>query len=112
DWDIVLKRLKSVQEEIDDIDQTVRLVVSKRFNLTQTASFTNNIPYCNHYLNAIEFNENAQKKPSKRFAKVKNKDVHYQWIVKKLINEANLFALIEEARSRLQGEDLINTLKN
>jgi hypothetical protein len=111
-WDIVLKRLKSVQEEIDTIDQTVRLVATKRFNLTQTASFTNNIPYCDHYLNAIEFNEHAQKKPSKRFAKIKNKQVHYQWIVKKLVSEANLFELIEEARSRWQGEDLINTLKN
>jgi hypothetical protein len=112
DWDIVLKRLKSVQEEIDPIDPIVRSVASRRFNLTQTACFTNHIPYGGRHLNAIEFNEHAQKKPSKRFAKVNSQDVHYQWIVNKTIDRTNLFYLIEEARSRWRGEDLTNTLKN
>lgn len=112
EWDIVLKRLKSVQEEIDYIDLRVRFVASKRFDLTQKACFTNNISYNNRLFNAIEFSEHAQKKPSKRFAKINRKKVHYQWIVSKIINEKNLFAFIEEARSRWQGEDLINTLKN
>lgn len=112
DWDIVLKRLKSVQEEIIPIDSSVRSVSFRRFNLTQVSCFTNEIPYSVHYLNAIDFHEHAEKKPSKRFAKVKSKDVHYQWIVSKIIDKTNLFGLVEEARSRWQGEDLINTLKN
>jgi len=112
DWDIVLKRLTSVQDQIDPIDSAVRFVASNRFDLTQMAYFTNHIPYHNHFLNAIEFNEHAEKKPSKRFAKVNEKVIHYQWIVNKKIDKTNLFALIEEARSRWQEEDLMNTLKN
>lgn len=111
-WSIVLKKLKSIQEEIDPIHLQKRSVVSTRFTLTQSACFTNHIPYGNTYLNAIEFREDAQKKPSKRFAKVNNKHVHYQWIVEKTIDKTNLFGLIEEARSRWQEEDLINSLKN
>jgi hypothetical protein len=111
-WDIVLKRFKSVQEEIDPIDLQVRSIASKRFNLTQIACFTNNIPCGNHLIHAIEFLEHAQKKPSKRFAKVNSKEVHYQWIVSHIVDKTHLFGLIEEARSRWQGEDLMNTLKN
>jgi hypothetical protein len=112
DWDIVLKRLKSVQEEIDPIDLNVRSIASKRFNLTQTACFTNGIPYGSHLLNAVDFYEHAQKKSSKRFAKINSKNVHYQWIVHKTVDKTSLFGLIEEARSRWQEEDLINTIKN
>jgi hypothetical protein len=111
-WDIVLKRLTSVQEAIDPIDLQVRSLATKRFLLTQTACWTNDIPYGKHLLNAIEFNEQAQKKPSKRFAKINHKSVHYQWILSKLVQSSSLFSLVEEARSRWRGEDLINTLKN
>lgn len=112
EWDVVLKRLKIVQEEIESIDSMVRSLATKRFFLTQTACFTENIAYGKYSLNAIEFKEHAQKKPSKRFAKVNSKDVHYQWIVSTLIQKATLFSKIEEARSRWNGEDLINSLKN
>lgn len=111
-YDIVLKKLKSVQEEIDSIDSEMCFDSSKRFNLIKTACFTNQIPYHNYHLNAIEFKEHAQKKPSKRFAKVQEKNVHYQWIVDEKIDKTNLFPLVEEARSRWQGEDLNNSLKN
>ena len=112
EWDIVLKRLKSVQEEIDPRDSQTRILASKRFTLTQTACFTNDIPYCGSSLNAIEFKEHAQKKPSKRFAKINSKDVHYQWIVSKKIDKTHLFNLIENARSRWRQEDSINSTKN
>jgi len=112
DWDIVLKRLKSVQEAIDSIDLRMRSLANRRFILTQTACFTNHIPYSKYSLNAIEFNEQAQKKPSKRFAKVTSKIVHYQWIVSKIIDSSSLFSQIDEARSRWRGEELVNTLKN
>lgn len=111
DWDIVLKRLKSVQGEIDFINPQVRLITTKRFILTQTAFFTNDISYMNHTLNAIEFEEHAEKKRAKRFAKINSKDVHYQWIVSKKINEANIFSLIKESRSRWWVEDFFNTAK-
>jgi hypothetical protein len=111
-WDIVLKRLKSVQEEIDSINLQVRSIASKRFHLNQAACFTNHIPYGHYSLNAIELSEHAQKKPSKRFAKVNSKDVHYQWLVDKIIDKTNLFDKVKEARSRWQEEDLMNSLKN
>src|SRR5829696_733041 len=69
-YSIVLKRLKSVQEEIDWITLKTRQISSRRFDLTQAACFTNHIPYLSSHLNAIDFKEHAEKKPSKRFAKV------------------------------------------
>lgn len=111
-WDIVLKRLKSVQEEIDSISSKVRLLANKRFNLTQTASFTNDIAYAGNIFTAIEFNEHSEKKPSKRFAKVISKDVHYQWIVSEKVDESNVFNKAEESRSRWSQEDFFNTAKN
>lgn len=112
DFDIVLKRLKSVQEALDPIDLKVRSLVTKRFFVSQTASFNNTISYGKHFLNAIEFNEHSTKKPSHRFAKILNKNVHYQWITSKIIDQNTLFSHTEEARSRWQEEDLFNTLKN
>jgi hypothetical protein len=112
DFAIVLKRLKSVQEALDPIDLKVRSLVSNRFFVSQAAYFTTDISYHNHSLHAIELNEHSEKKPSHRFAKILHKNVHYQWIFSKMIDQNTLFSQTEEARSRWQGEDLFNTLKN
>ena len=111
DFDIVLKRLKSVQEEIDTINSKVRLLANNCFNITQTAAFTNNISYGNTILNAIEFHEHSEKKTCRRFAKITSKDVNYQWIVSEKINESKVFEKAGECRSRWTEEDLFNSLK-
>jgi len=114
DFCIVLKRLSSVQEDFKNLpkQQQIRQVASHHFLLTQTTSFVNELVYRDNYLNVLEFHEYAQKKPSKRFAKLHQKHVHYQWIVSKIIKESNAFAYCQESRSRWWGEEMINTLKN
>jgi hypothetical protein len=114
DFSIVLKRLSSVKQDFEDLPklEKIREIASNRFFLTQTASFANQLAYCDHELNVIEFHEYAQKKSSKRFAKVYQKHVHYQWIVSQVVNESNVFHLSESSRFRWWGEDLFNSLKN
>jgi len=114
DYHIVLKRLSSVKADFNDLpkQEKVRQVASRRFFLTQTICFANAIAYHDHFLNVLEFHEYARKKPTKRFAKVHQKQVHYQWIISKIIEENHVFAFCEESRARWWGEDLINTIKN
>lgn len=114
DFSIVLKRLSSVKQDFKGLPkiEKVRQLVSNRFFLTQTACFANQLAYQNHELNVIEFNEYAQKKPTKRFAKIHQKQIHYQWIVSQMISETTVFNLCESSRSRWWGEDLFNSLKN
>ncbi len=114
DFSIVLKRLSSVKQDFKGLPkiEKIRHLASKRFFLTQTACFANQLAYQNHELNVIEFNEYAQKKPTKRFAKIHQKQVHYQWIVSQMIHEATVFNLCESSRSRWRGEDFFNSLKN
>ena len=112
---IVLKRLTSVKKDFEGLKtQTnikTRSVASTRFFITQTASYVNEIAYENHQLNVIEFDEYAQKKPTKRFAKVHQKHVHYQWLVDQKIKDATVFQQAEGGRSRWKQEDLFQTLK-
>ena len=112
---IVLKKLTSVKKDFEGLRTQVsaktRSVASKRFFITQTASYVNEIPYENHLLNIIEFDESAQKKPTKRFAKVHQKNVHYQWIVHQKIEEASIFKLAEGGRYRWKQEDFFQTIK-
>lgn len=112
EYSIVLKRLKSVQECLDTINKKTRKVAKGRFNCIQTASFTNDIPYAQHLLHSIEFDERAEKKPSSRFAKKTETQVHYQWIFSEKINEGSVFEKADEARKRWWQEDLFNSLKN
>ena len=112
---IVLKRLTSVKKDFKGLKTQIcaktRLVASQRFSIVQTASYVNDIPYEDHLLNVIEFDEYAQKKPTKRFAKIHQKHVHYQWIVDQKIKESTLFQQAEEGRYRWKQEDFIQTIK-
>lgn len=112
---IVLKRLTSVKKEFENLKaqapKKVRSVASKRFNIHQEASFVNEINYEDHSLNVIEFDEYAHKKPTKRFAKVIEKSIHYQWIIDRKIEEASVFKLAEGGRYRWKEEDLFQTIK-
>lgn len=116
DYTIVLKRLISVQEDFKGLIKKTRKkvceVTSKRFHLTQSVLYANQIPYKNYKLNVLEFEEQAKKKPTKRFAKVQSKIVHYQWLTSQIIKKANAFQTAKRARLRWNGEDLANTLKN
>jgi hypothetical protein len=63
-------------------------------------------------VNIIDLQETRQKKPSKRFAKIHQKQSHWQWIVASSLNQSNVVAQAKQARNRWKEEDLGNTLKN
>jgi hypothetical protein len=110
---IVLKRLASVKEDFHGLspEKKTRTIASRRFFLTQSVAFANELSYRKHTLNVLEFHEHAQKKPTKRFAKVHEKNVHYQWILSEKITEATAFNRAFDGRARWFQEDFFNTLK-
>ena len=87
---------------------------TKRFEVYQSIRFFNDLAPSSstHSLNILELDEFAKKKPSKRFAKVHEKQSHWQWIVYATLNPSNSIQRAAEARNRWQEEDLGNTLKN
>ena len=121
DYSIVLKRLTTVKDDFNSLpkddfnslpkDVHMRKIAPKRFFLTQTAQFANDMVYENHQFSVIDFTEYAQKKPNKRFAKVNYKQVHYQWMTSKKINASNIFKQAQASRNRWWEEDLFQTLK-
>jgi hypothetical protein len=115
-FSIVLKRLTSIQEDFKGLAKQTKKkvchITSQRFYKTQSTLYVNEVPYENHKLNILEFEEQAKKKPTKRFAKVQSKEVHYQWIIHQKIEEATVFQTAEHSRLRWRGEDLANTFKN
>ena len=110
---IVLKRLSSLKEDFKGLplDAKTRTISSKRFFINQTVTFANQLCYRKHELNVLEFHEYAQKKPTKRFAKIHQKQVHYQWLLSEKIKEATAFKKAGDGRSRWFVEDFINSIK-
>lgn len=84
---------------------------SKRFNIQQEIYFFNNIPYREHSLSIIQLDEHADKRPSKRFAKIQSKQTHWEWIVHKILTKENVGTIASKSRLRWREEDLFNTLQ-
>jgi hypothetical protein len=121
-YEIVRKEgnFPSLNEEIEGFKRSpdnpviIHQFATKRFEVYQTLRFFNDLTpsSSNFSLNILELDEFAQKKPSKRFAKVHQKQSHWQWIVYSTLNSSNAVQRAAEARHRWKEEDLGNTLKN
>ncbi|HEX4838897.1 MAG TPA: hypothetical protein VFU89_00465 [Rhabdochlamydiaceae bacterium] len=85
---------------------------NKRFNIHQVIHFFNDIPFKKHSLHVVELEETAQKKPSKRFAKVQFKKTHWEWLVHQNLNNANAAAVASNSRIRWKEENLFNDLQH
>lgn len=111
-----VKVLKTVGEDcrgLQTLSEPLQLdVESKRFNIHQTIRFFNDIPYRQHSLSIIQLDENAEKKPSKRFAKVTSKKTHWEWIVHQHLNATNAGGIAAGARIRWKEEDLFNDVQH
>lgn len=83
----------------------------KRFKIRQIIYFFNDIVYRQHNLSIIQLDEKAEKKPSKRFAKVKSKKTHWEWIVHQHLTSANVKEAAARSRIRWKQEDLFNDLQ-
>jgi hypothetical protein len=56
--------------------------------------------------------ETAEKKSSKRFAKVTSKKTHWEWIVHKQLNNANVGKIAAQSRIRWKEEEVFNDLQH
>jgi hypothetical protein len=122
DYDIVRKagNFSSLNEEIEGLKHStdtpliIHQFATKRFKVHQSIRFFNDLTPSSspHSLNILEVDEFAQKKPSKRFAKIHQKQSHWQWIICSTLNTSNAAHYAVEARHRWKEEDLGNTLKN
>ena len=83
----------------------------KRFNIQQKIAFFNDVGYRKHALSIIQVDEHAEKKPSKRFAKIQSKQTHWEWIVHQRLTKENVAASATRSRIRWKQEDLFNTLQ-
>jgi hypothetical protein len=84
----------------------------QQFRIYQTIHFFNDLPYKQHKLNVIQLNEEAIKKPSKRFAKITSKTSHWQWIISQRVAKANVVSQSNQCRLRWYEEDFFNTAEN
>jgi hypothetical protein len=122
DYQIVRKagNFPSLNEEINGLKRSgggpsiIHQFATRRFKVYQSIQFFNQLSpaSASHSLNILEVDETAQKKPSKRFAKVHQKKSHWQWIVCSTLDASNSAFQAARARNRWKEEDLGNTLKN
>src|SRR5262249_13159593 len=110
------KVLKTIGEDCDGLKRLSKPLEvrgeNKRFTVRQTIHFFNDIAYRQHNLSIIQLDENVEKKPSKRFAKVTFKNIHWEWIVHQYITPANVTDTAARSRLRWKQEDLFNDLQH
>lgn len=100
-----LKRLQGVAQEL------IIKKEDKRFKIQQNIHFFNDVEYREHGLSVVQLDEYAEKKESKRFAKVLSKQTHWEWIVHKRLSKENVGVITDGSRIRWKQEDLFNTLQ-
>jgi hypothetical protein len=108
--------LKSVGEDCEGLkalSQPLQITTENtRFKIQRIIHFFNDISYREHNLNIIQLDEHAEKKPSKRFAKVRVKKTHWEWIVHQHLNRINAGEIATQSRIRWKQEDLFNDLQH
>ena len=75
-------------------------------------AWSEHILYRQHNLSIIELDEIAEKKPSKRQAKVTSKKIHWEWIVHQHLEQANVGKAAARSRICWKQEDLFNDLQH
>ena len=117
DYSIVRKAnvLKTVGEDCKGLERFCKPVEvemeNKRFKIWQRILFFNDIAYKKHNLSLIQLDEIAEKKPSKRFAKVASKNTHWEWVVHQQLNNENVGKIAAQSRIRWKEEDLFNDVQ-
>ena len=82
------------------------------FKIHQAIRFFNELSYREHKLSVIELDENAERKPSQRFPKIKSKETHWEWIVHQHLTRANVGEIAAQSRIRWKQENLFNDLQH
>jgi hypothetical protein len=109
------KVLKTVGEDcrgLKKFTEPVKVnIENRRFKIKQTIHFFNDVAYRQHNLSIMQLDENAEKKPSKRFAKVTSKNTHWEWIVHHHLCRANVVKYAADSRIRWKQEEMFNDLQ-
>ncbi|HXP48321.1 MAG TPA: hypothetical protein VN922_00110 [Bacteroidia bacterium] len=98
-----LKKLQSPQK---------RQYRDGRWNKEQTAFSFSDLSHREHVFTLIDLEEKCTKLPSKRFAKVREKSSHWQWITNLAVKVDQIFNAIHKGRLRWSQEDFFNSLEN
>lgn len=110
------KVLKTVGEDCNGLKQYSSQVEvdkeNKRFCIHQKIHFFNEVSYRGHSLSVIQMDEEANKKPSKRFAKMQSLKTHWEWIVHQTLTPNNITDIANRSRFRWREEDCFNTLQH
>ena len=100
--------LKKIQATFQEVNIKKE---DKRFDIQQKICFFNDVGYRDHGLSIIQLDEHAEKKPSKRFAKIQSKQTHWEWIVHQVLTKENVGIVATGSRIRWKQEDLFNSLQ-
>lgn len=110
------KVLKTIGEDCKGLERFCKPVQvnneDKHFKIQQTIRFFNDIEYGKHNLSLIKLDETAEKKLSKRFAKVTSRKTHWEWIVHQQISSANVGKVATQSRIRWKEEEMFNDLQH
>ena len=102
------KVLKTVGEDCNGLERfckPVQVDIEDRcFKIHQVIRFFNDLSYREHKLSVIQLDENAERKPSKRFAKIKSKETHWEWIVHQHLSRATVRKVAVQSRIRWKQE--------
>jgi hypothetical protein len=111
-----LKVLKSVGNDCEGLKilskPITNIAENQRFRIHQTIQIFNDIPYRSHKLSVLQLNEEAIKKPSRRFAKITSKTSHWEWIISEYLTKGNAVDQSNRCRLRWNEEDFFNTAEN
>jgi hypothetical protein len=110
-----IKVLKTVGEDCGGLKALSlplqAFIENERFKIHQLIYFFNDVAYRGHKLHIIQLDEEAEKKPSKRFAKILSKKSHWEWIVHQHLSSTNTYAVAAQSRIRWNQENLFNDIQ-
>jgi len=110
------KVLKTVGEDCEGLEKFCPSVENHieagRFKIHQTIHFFNDIAYRGHKLSLVKLDESAEKKPSKRQAKVISKNSHWEWIIQQRLDSNNAREVATSSRIRWKQEEMFNDLQH
>lgn len=111
-----IKVLKTVGEDCEGLKAISRPLTitkdTKRFKVSQSIYFFNDVLFRGHHLHVIQVDEVAEKKPSRRFAKILSKKTHWEWLVHQELTRKNTPAIATGSRIRWKQENMFNDLQH
>jgi hypothetical protein len=108
--------IKSLTEDVEGLKKLTSPIMNKvidgRWNKEQTCLVFQNMSHQGHVFNIIDLSEKCHKLASSRFAKITEKQIHWQWIISQQVDNKNIFKIAACGRLRWYQEDFFNTIQH